>query len=55
MGRGTKPLPDEVVEPIVVLSPHLDDAVLSCGVLLAANGGARVVTVFAGMPTDRET
>jgi len=37
---------------LVVLSPHLDDAVLSCGGRLAATaaagGRARVVTVFAG-------
>jgi LmbE family N-acetylglucosaminyl deacetylase len=40
---------------IVVLSPHLDDAVLSCGALMAdaARQGARVVviTVFNGRPT----
>lgn len=37
---------------LVVLSPHLDDGVLSCGSRLAAataaGGRARVVTVFAG-------
>src|SRR4051795_10216439 len=33
----------------VVLSPHLDDAVLSCWHLLAG-GDATVVTVFAGVP-----
>ena len=31
-----------------MLSPHLDDAVLGCGNLLAAHPGARVITVFAG-------
>jgi LmbE family N-acetylglucosaminyl deacetylase len=35
---------------IVVLSPHLDDAVLGCGQLLAAHPGATVLTVFAGAP-----
>jgi LmbE family N-acetylglucosaminyl deacetylase len=37
---------------LVVVSPHLDDAVLSCGQLLAGSPGSRVVTVFtAGPPT----
>jgi LmbE family N-acetylglucosaminyl deacetylase len=35
---------------IVVLSPHLDDAVLGCGRFLAAHPGATVLTVFAGAP-----
>jgi LmbE family N-acetylglucosaminyl deacetylase len=35
---------------IVVLSPHLDDAVLGCGRLLAAHPGVTVLTVFAGAP-----
>jgi LmbE family N-acetylglucosaminyl deacetylase len=34
----------------VVLSPHLDDAVLSVGRFLAASPGTVVVTVFAGIP-----
>lgn len=34
---------------IVVVSPHLDDAVLSCGGLLASAPG-HVVTVFGGVP-----
>jgi LmbE family N-acetylglucosaminyl deacetylase len=34
----------------VVVSPHLDDAVLGCGRLLAAHPGSTVVTVFAGRP-----
>jgi LmbE family N-acetylglucosaminyl deacetylase len=38
--------------PVVVVSPHLDDAVMSCGQLLAANPGSIVVTVFAGRPAD---
>jgi LmbE family N-acetylglucosaminyl deacetylase len=37
---------------LLVISPHLDDAVLSCGRLLAAHPGAVVVTVFAGRPGD---
>lgn len=35
---------------LTVISPHLDDAVFSCGTLIAACPGARVVTVFAGVP-----
>lgn len=33
-----------------VISPHLDDAALSCSLLLAANPGSSVITVFAGGP-----
>ena len=36
----------------LAISPHLDDAVLSCGLHLAAHPGSVVVTVFAGMPRD---
>lgn len=39
---------------LIVLSPHLDDAVFSCGALLAMNPGAVVVTVFAGVPDARQ-
>jgi LmbE family N-acetylglucosaminyl deacetylase len=35
---------------IVVVSPHLDDAVFGCGELLAACPGSIVITVFAGTP-----
>lgn len=39
---------------LVVVAPHLDDAVLSCGAALAiharAGGSSEVVTVFAGSP-----
>jgi LmbE family N-acetylglucosaminyl deacetylase len=35
---------------VVVVSPHLDDAVLSCGQLLAKHPGSLVLTVFAGWP-----
>ncbi|KVC48462.1 GlcNAc-PI de-N-acetylase [Burkholderia pseudomultivorans] len=34
----------------LVVSPHLDDAVFSCGRLLAQAPGSIVVTVFAGIP-----
>jgi LmbE family N-acetylglucosaminyl deacetylase len=39
----------------LVISPHFDDAVLSCGELLAARPGARVCTVFAAPPTENMT
>lgn len=35
---------------MIVISPHLDDAVLSCGQLLAAHPRSTVITVFAGVP-----
>ena len=35
---------------LLVISPHFDDAVFSCGHLLAAAPGAVVVTVFGGRP-----
>ena len=38
------------LERLVVLSPHLDDAVLGVGDLLAVAAGAIVVTVYAGSP-----
>ena len=40
---------DELVR-VVVLSPHPDDAVLSCGQLLSLHPGTTVVTVFCGFP-----
>ena len=38
------------LERVLVVSPHLDDAVLSCGHLLAAARESLVVTVFGGSP-----
>jgi LmbE family N-acetylglucosaminyl deacetylase len=38
--------------PVLVFSPHLDDAVFACGGLLAAHRGAVVATVFAGSPAN---
>jgi LmbE family N-acetylglucosaminyl deacetylase len=35
---------------ILVVSPHLDDAVLSCGLLLAAHPDAVVCTIFTAPP-----
>lgn len=36
--------------PAVILSPHLDDAVLSCWHVLTAPGEVAVINVFAGVP-----
>lgn len=38
---------------LLVVSPHLDDAVLACGEFLAGHPDALVVTVFAGFPAAR--
>ena len=42
--------PGMSIRPAEILSPHLDDAVLSCWHLLAGPGEVRVVNVFAGSP-----
>ncbi len=44
-------LTDDSPHRMLVLSPHLDDAVLACGRLLASLPGAVVITVFAGRPS----
>ncbi len=41
---------DDELTRVVVVSPHPDDAVLSCGQFLAAHRGVTVVTIFAGTP-----
>ena len=41
----------EELERIVVISPHLDDAVLGCGRLMARHPGATVVSVYTGAPS----
>lgn len=38
--------------PLVVVSPHYDDAVFSCGDLLAAAPRSTVVTVYTGSPSN---
>jgi len=38
------------VDPVLILSPHLDDAVLSCGQFMAGRPDVVVATVFAGYP-----
>jgi LmbE family N-acetylglucosaminyl deacetylase len=40
---------DTFTRPLV-MSPHFDDAVFSCGAMLAAHPGAVVYTVFSGLP-----
>jgi LmbE family N-acetylglucosaminyl deacetylase len=35
-----------------VVSPHLDDAALSCSLLLAANPGSHITTIFANGPSS---
>jgi len=39
----------------MIVSPHLDDAVLSCGQLMAGRPDCVVVTVFAGAPLNVQT
>lgn len=41
------------MDPLVIVSPHLDDAVLSCGQLMAGRPEVTVVTVFAGTPARK--
>src|SRR4051794_18332994 len=36
--------------PVLLLSPHLDDAVLNCCSVLMSDADVRVVNVFAGIP-----
>jgi len=38
------------VASLAVISPHLDDAVMGCGELIARYPGSTVITVCAGMP-----
>jgi LmbE family N-acetylglucosaminyl deacetylase len=50
MSEWAAPVDAAVLERLVVVSPHLDDAVLGCGQLLAAHPGGVVVTVTARTP-----
>jgi LmbE family N-acetylglucosaminyl deacetylase len=43
------PAPGEL-DSVVILSPHLDDAVLGCGRFLSVCPGTSVVTLYAGAP-----
>lgn len=40
----------QIPHTLTVISPHLDDAVFSCGCLIAASQAPLVITVFAGVP-----
>ena len=40
---------------VAILSPHLDDAVLSCWHVLTQPGEVVVINVFAGAPEGRDT
>lgn len=42
----------QVPQSLTIISPHLDDAVFSCGALIAACRNPLVVTVFAGVPPE---
>ena len=42
--------PSMSAQPAVILSPHLDDAVLSCWHVLCGPGEVTVINVFAGSP-----
>src|SRR5579863_3221040 len=46
------PGPGNMQRSYHVISPHLDDAALSCTLFLAANPGCRLTTVFAGGPSS---
>src|SRR5689334_10074107 len=44
-----------IAHPVVVISPHLDDAVFGCGQLLALHPGSVVSTALAGRPPSYAT
>ena len=41
------------MDPFVIISPHMDDALLSCGQLMAGRPDITVVSVFTGVPERR--
>jgi LmbE family N-acetylglucosaminyl deacetylase len=43
--------PDGRGGALFIVSPHLDDAIFGCGMLLATHPASTVCTVFAGQPT----
>jgi len=55
-GRAAGVMNDDafIPGPLLVVSPHCDDGVLSCGALIAMHPGAIVATVFAGSPARYE-
>jgi hypothetical protein len=50
--RFVSPLRVDSDAPALLLSPHLDDAVLDCFSVLTSGDSLAVVTVFAGIPAD---
>jgi LmbE family N-acetylglucosaminyl deacetylase len=50
-----EPAATSVMKPVVVISPHLDDAAFGCGEVLAAHPGSVVITALAGGPASYET
>jgi LmbE family N-acetylglucosaminyl deacetylase len=48
--RSSTSISPGLAAPLFVVSPHLDDAVFSCGMLLASRPGSIVCTVFCGEP-----
>jgi LmbE family N-acetylglucosaminyl deacetylase len=54
--RGFEPtLRHDPAAPPLLLSPHLDDAVIDCWSVLTADGDLNVVNVFAGVPPPGRT
>jgi LmbE family N-acetylglucosaminyl deacetylase len=45
-------MPDTDRTPALLISPHLDDAVLSCGRFMAIRPGCTVLTALAGRPAE---
>ncbi len=55
MERFIESNPADLEPPILVISPHFDDAVLSCGSFLSAHPGAIVLTIMGGSPNSWTT
>ena len=54
--RGFTPaLRHDASAPPLLLSPHLDDAVIDCWSVITAPGALNVVNVFAGVPPEGRT
>ncbi len=41
--------------PVLIISPHLDDAVLSCGQLIMSRLGTTIMTILAGYPLGKHS
>src|SRR4051794_24119032 len=48
------PLRERDCMAVLVVSPHLDDGVFSCGEMMADHPTAHLVTVFAGRPATAQ-